>query len=120
MFRFNGWLVLAAVSSTALLAACVQMAPSVLPRIADRATIVTSVDQQPTLEAGADVPLESAVQARATATARPGAVAAPTPNPLANRQFVIARRGLVQEKLQLPGHVIPVREAPLAFSISGT
>src|SRR5260370_678544 len=68
--RVNGWLILAGVSSTALLAACAQIAPVVLPRLAERtapASLSVQITPVPIIDATAET---SAATLRATAALR--------------------------------------------------
>jgi multidrug efflux pump subunit AcrA (membrane-fusion protein) len=117
--RISGWLVLAAVSLAVLLAACVNMAPVVLPRLTGQASgqqglAGLTAHTTPT-------PAMNGVAASAAPTATPRAVGAvATVNPLANRKVVLARRGPISETILVGGRVSPEREVSLAFSMRGS
>ncbi len=117
--RVNGWVILAGISSTVLLAACAQVAPMVLPRLAERTAPL--VRFQPASVSVVEPTAETrALLAEATPTVRTRPAATPTPNIRANLQIAVARRGPIRETIQLGGRVQAVQEVPLAFAIRGT
>jgi multidrug resistance efflux pump len=111
--RISGWLLLAGLSSTVLVAACVQMAPTVVPGVTARFA-ASEVSTAQTAATSVPVP------ATATPLARARLAPTPTPNPLANRQTATVRRGPISDVVEVGGRVTAVREAPLSFAIRGT